>query len=149
MFSLNALLSDCFFDYSSKITLSFLPLFSCSSLSSTLLEMSSPFPLLIEIPLRFNVSVQAHTSCINALAEHNSPRVFPSPEHPLYVSSHLLIAHVIVCSAFCFYLTLFSSLDFKSVKGLMVRGQIHRKLTQGALYYCKRKHIHQRKHKRV
>lgn len=36
---------------------SFLPLFSCSSLSSTLLEMSSPFPLLTEIPLRFNVSV--------------------------------------------------------------------------------------------
>lgn len=90
-----------------------------------------------------------HTSSINALAEHNSPRVFPSPEHPLYIPSHLLFAHVIVCSAFCFYLTLFSSLDFKSVKGLMMRGQILRKLTEGTLYNCKRKYIHQTKHKRV
>ena len=90
-----------------------------------------------------------HTSSINTLAEHNSPTVFPSPEHPLYFPSLLLIAHVIIYSAFCFYLTLLSSLDFKPAKGLMMRGQILRKLTQGAQYYCKRKHINQRKHKRI
>ena len=49
-----------------------------------------------------------YTSSINALSEHNSPRVFPSSEYPLYLPSVLLIAHVIICSAFCSYLTLLS-----------------------------------------
>lgn len=64
------------------------------------------FPLSIEISVLL-MSQFKYSSSIDAFSELNNPRVLPSSEHPLYLPSVLLIAHVIIYAAFYYYLTFY------------------------------------------